>query len=252
MALLGAAVLAMWWNVPAEARAEFEDWHAHEHIPERLGIPGFRRASRWSSLDRQGGVFVMYELESYDVLSSTAYLEHLNAPTPWSTKMMPHHHGMVRSQCRVLETCGGAVAACALTVRISPAAGRDVELRAAIASLVVPLATLPGLTGVHLVRHEKPPIAATTEQKIRGNDREADWVIVATGYDSKALEALSADEFGEASLVNAGSSPGSERGLYGLAYSATPVDIAAVIRGRASSASCDAPDPARRIATSLR
>jgi hypothetical protein len=232
MALLGAGVLAMWWNVPGEARSEFEDWHAHEHFPERLSIPGFRRASRWTSTDGAGGVFVLYELEDYAVLSSPPYLDHLNMPTPWSTKMMPHHHGMVRSQCRVLETCGASVAAHALTVRLSPAPGREAVLHAAIASLVGPLATRPGLTGAHLVRHERPPIASTTEQRIRGNDREADWVLVVTGYEAAALEALAATEFGDVALAEAGAVPGSVAGLYRLAYSAIPSDVAAPVRGR--------------------
>jgi len=107
MSLLGGAALAMWWDVAGDVRAEFEHWHSHEHFAERMAIPGFRRASRWRSASDGSGVFVMYELENHDVLSSPAYLARLNAPTPWSTKMMPHHRGMVRTQCRVLETRGG-------------------------------------------------------------------------------------------------------------------------------------------------
>ena len=49
MAMLGKAALAMWWDVAPELRAEFEHWHAHEHFQERLGIPGFRRATRWTA-----------------------------------------------------------------------------------------------------------------------------------------------------------------------------------------------------------
>ena len=235
MALLGAGALAMWWNVPLDARAEFEDWHAHEHFPERLSIPGFRRASRWNSVDVAGGIFVMYELEAYEVLSSRLYLAHLNAPTAWSKKMMPHHHGMVRSQCRVLESCGGSVAAHALTVRLSPAPGRDADVRSTLASLVEPLATRPGLTGAHLTRHERPPIAATTEQKIRGSDLEADWVFLVTGYDAAALEALAQAELDEVALMDAGAAPGSVAGLYRLAYSATPSDVAVPVRGRSAA-----------------
>ena len=48
MALLGKAAIAMWWDMAAHWRAEFEDWHSHEHFPERMGIPGFRRGSRWA------------------------------------------------------------------------------------------------------------------------------------------------------------------------------------------------------------
>jgi hypothetical protein len=235
MALLGAAVITMWWKVPGDARAELEDWHSHEHFPERLSIPGFRRASRWTSADGSGGIFVMYELENYEVLSSPAYLERLNAPTPWSTKMMPHHHGMVRGLCRVLETSGVNVAAHALTVRMSPATGRDAALRTTLTALVGKLATRPGLTGAHLARHERLSVAQTTEQKIRGNDREADWVFVVNGYDATAVEAVATRELGEVALVDAGATPGSVAGLYRFAYSASPSDVATPVHGRTTA-----------------
>ena len=38
--MLGRAAVAMWWDVPPEVRAEWEDWHTHEHMPERLAHPG--------------------------------------------------------------------------------------------------------------------------------------------------------------------------------------------------------------------
>jgi hypothetical protein len=44
--MLGRAALAMWWDVPCEARDELEHWHAFEHVSERLSIDGFLRASR--------------------------------------------------------------------------------------------------------------------------------------------------------------------------------------------------------------
>ena len=46
MSLLGKAAVAMWWNIRPEQRSEFGDWHSHEHFPERMSIPGFRRGSR--------------------------------------------------------------------------------------------------------------------------------------------------------------------------------------------------------------
>lgn len=70
MGLLGGGALAMWWTVEHARRGEFEDWHSHEHFPERLAIPGFLRGSRWS--DGDGRFFVLYELESHATLSSSA------------------------------------------------------------------------------------------------------------------------------------------------------------------------------------
>src|SRR6185295_3482083 len=51
MSLLGKAALAMWWDMSTSRRPEFEHWHTHEHFPERLGILGFHRATRWTSAD---------------------------------------------------------------------------------------------------------------------------------------------------------------------------------------------------------
>jgi hypothetical protein len=224
MVLLGKAALAMWWDMAPELRAEFEDWHSHEHFPERLAIPGFRRATRWSANDGGEGVFQMYELDAHETLSSAHYLQRLNAPTPWSARMMPHHRNMVRSQCRVLESAGSNVARHALTVRLSPAAGREEALRATLKDIVSELAERRGCVGGHLLRHEFPAIAQTTEQKIRGNDRYADWVFIAVGYDAPALQALAAGELGAQALARAGALPEAEHGFYTLSYSALPAE----------------------------
>lgn len=225
MSLLGSGALAMWWQVARDMRAEFEHWHSHEHFPERTGIPGFRRATRWRSASDGSGVFVMYELDDYEVLSSPGYLARLNAPSPWSTKMMPHHLNMVRTQCRVLDTRGGAVARHALTVRLSPAGGAEEPLRRALKLLIEQLATRAGLTGAHLLRHERPAIATTTEQRIRGHDQEADCVLVVHGYDAGVLEVVAAAELDPQSLAAIGAAPGAVSDLYTLSHCATRADF---------------------------
>jgi hypothetical protein len=226
MALLGKAALAMWWDVSVQERPGFEHWHAHEHFPERLAIAGFRRASRWTSAEGGEGFFVMYELEDHAVLASAPYAARLNAPSPWSTRMMPLHRNMVRSQCQVLRSHGALTARHALTIRFSPADGSAQSLQRGLGELAASVAMRPGLVGLHVLRHEAPPLAVTAEQKIRGNgDRVADWVLVACGYDTAALHTLGQAELGEAGLHALGAAPGAERHLYGLAYSATPADV---------------------------
>ena len=226
MSLLGTAALAMWWDMAPEARAEFEDWHSHEHFPERMAIPGFCRGTRWRSATGGQGIFVMYEVEAHETLSSPAYVAHLNAPTPWSTKMMPRHENMVRSQCNVLESHGGAVAAHALTVRFSPAPGRDADVRAYLKALGESLVSRPGLTGAHLLRHQSPGVAQTTEQKIReGKDQAAYWVFIACGYELAALQDLARSRLDD-SLAHAGVAASDFSGLYSLSLSATAGDFA--------------------------
>lgn len=225
MSVLGNACLAMWWDMAPEMRVEFEHWHSHEHFPERLGIPGFLRATRWTSASGGEGIFVMYELTAHAVVSSPAYLASLNGPSPWSTKLMPHHRHMVRTQCHVLESRGTSVARQALTVRLSPASGQADALQAALAARMAAWVGQPGLAGAHLLRHQTPAIAQTTEQKIRGGDQAADWVLVVTGYEAAALDALASGELSEAALVTLGAAPGPVHGRFALSLSATPADM---------------------------
>jgi hypothetical protein len=207
MALLGQAAVAMWWDMAPAQRAEFEHWHSHEHFPERLSIPGFRRGTRWANAEGGEGYFVVYELEAYETLTSPHYLARLNAPTPWSQKMMPHHRNMVRSQCRVVESFGAGVSGFALTMRFS-----SPDEMKSITTLLHELPTRPGIAGAHLLHTQTPQAAQTTEQKIRGGDAVADWIVLLTGYDREALAELE--------LL-----PASRRDLFRLSHTMTPADL---------------------------
>jgi hypothetical protein len=170
--MLGSAAVAMWWDVAPEMRAEWEDWHTNEHMPERLAIPGFLRGTRWVSGD---SYFVLYEVDRMSTLTGGAYLERLNNPTPWSRKMMPHHRNMVRSLCELRESYGAGIPQVMATVRWS---GKTALPRG------------KGLSSAHLL--ESRPMAGvpqTTEQKIRGGDATADWILLVGGYDERAVRA---------------------------------------------------------------
>lgn len=179
--MLGKAAVAMWWDVAAEMRAEWEDWHSSEHMPERLAIPGFLRGTRWVALSGEPSYFVLYEVAQLAAMTGGAYLERLNHPTPWSRKMMPHHRNMVRSLCLVREGYGGGVAQAMATVRFSAMQNRE-------------LPRGKGLTSAHFLESQPMPGGRTTEQKIRGGDASADWVLLAGGYDAQAVRAAAMPE----------------------------------------------------------
>jgi len=225
MALQGKAALAMWWDISPDMLNEFQDWHSHEHFRERLGIPGFHRATRWRSADGGEAIFVLYELQDHAVLSSPAYLARLNSPTPWSTKMAPHHRNMVRSQCHVLTSVGGSVAGSALTVRFSPETGQEAEMLGALKKLVAVLPAQAGCTGAHVLRHEAPDIAQTTEQRIRGGDGFADWIMVVTGYEEANLRAIAESELSHKALHRAGAAEVPRWDFFTLCHSAVPADF---------------------------
>ena len=215
--MLGQAALAMWWDMDPDIRDEFEHWHSHEHVPERLALPGFQRASRWAEAGDGEGFFVLYELATYAALVSPQYLARLNAPSEWSRRMMPHHRNMVRSQCRVLESHGSAVSGHSITVRFSPAAGEQERLRSHLGALARELPARPGLAGAHLLQTDTPAIAPTTEQQIRGlADRAADWIFFATGYDAQALHRLAEGALSAAALQRAGAAAGAITAAFAL------------------------------------
>jgi hypothetical protein len=213
----------MWWTVPPEHRVEFEHWHVHEHFPERMGVPGFRRGSRWVSPDGAGSVFTLYELDAPETLTSEAYLARVNKPTPWSARMMPYHGGMVRSPVRVIESHGWGIAGFVVTVRFSPRAGAERSLEEGLCGLLQGLSQRPGLTGAHLLRTEMPQSdSLTAEQKLRGGDRAADWIVIAAGYDPEALAAVSADELRPAAITRLGAEPPPLIQTFRLSFALTP------------------------------
>jgi hypothetical protein len=225
MALAGQAALAMWWDMTPAMTPEFEHWHSHEHFPERLALPGFLRASRWRDAGGGHRFFVLYELERHETLSTPEYLARLNAPTPWSRQLMPHHGNMVRSQCRVLASRGGGVARCALTLRLKPAAGGADALQAHLGRLAERAVAQPGITGAHLLATETPALAATVEQKIRGGaDRAADWIVVLNGYDENDLLQFVHTHLGAGELATHGGEGEPVADVFQLSLSMVPAD----------------------------
>ena len=179
--MLGKAAVTIWCDVSPEVREEFDDWHAHEHMPERLSIPGFLRGSRWVGDD--GRYFMLYETQSEATLTGAPYLERLNNPTPWSRKMMPHHRNMVRGLCRVEASFGGALGQALLTVRFSGESKLDLAA----------LASRKGLVAAHLLRNIAHSSAQTTEQKLRGADAQPDWIALVTGYSAEVVASLASE-----------------------------------------------------------
>lgn len=216
----GHAAVAMWADVAIDAREAFNDWHAHEHMPERLSIPGFLRGSRWVSAEGGPGYFILYEVEELATLTTGPYLERLNNPTPWSKQMMPHHQNMVRSLCRVQARFGAGLGTALATVRFSPQPGAEQGLGRWLEETLLPgLPSRKGLVAAFLLRDAASTAAnPTMEQKIRGRDATADWVVLVSGYDADAVTATAAGEFSAANLTGHGAAPGSIIGAYNLAF----------------------------------
>ena len=86
--LCGQAVVAIWNDMTDAGRAEFYAWHVTEHMPERIGIPGFLRGRRYRAIDPQTHpeFFTLYELETFSVTTGRDYLGRPNALNPLDQK----------------------------------------------------------------------------------------------------------------------------------------------------------------------
>ena len=68
MALLGRAAVCSWNDVKPEGRDNMYEWHNREHLPERLGIPGFLRGRRFRSETAEPEFMFLYEARDMGVL----------------------------------------------------------------------------------------------------------------------------------------------------------------------------------------
>ena len=217
MALLGSAAMLLWYDIIPEQIVEHDEWHTRQHFPERVGIPGFIRAQRWVSSPPGARYFVVYEVRDIDVLSSAPYLERLNNPTPWTSRMMPNFRSMVRGFCKLESSHGSVLGTTGVTLRYSAAPGKEDRLGRWFHSDLVPDLTLrKGFTSAFMLRSDRAP-EMTAEQRIRGRDASVDLVLLVTGYSPELMAGLAQNELCANSLESHGASPGATSGVFQLA-----------------------------------
>jgi len=133
----GTGILSVWNEYPSEDVEFYERWYMTEHFPERLGVPGFLRGRRYRAIDADRTYFTFCDLDSPDVLFSSAYIARLNDPTAWTTRIMGRWSSMFRTACRRVSRAGTAVGGFVAVARFEePAAisrGQAQELKERLA-----------------------------------------------------------------------------------------------------------------------
>jgi hypothetical protein len=222
MSLAGEGVVAIWNDIVPEAREQFYEWHNREHMPERVGIPGFRRGRRYIA---QGGTpefFTLYETASPQVLVGADYLARLNHPTEWTRRTVQGFRNVSRSLCRVAFSAGCGQGGCLATLRYAVAAGREDDQRRALVRRILPeLADQQGIAGAHLCIADRAASEIETAEKRARGDRTLvpEWVVlVEGGSEAETLAHACAQALGDETLLAAGALPPIERGLYLLQH----------------------------------
>jgi hypothetical protein len=218
MSLAGLGVVAIWHDVLPAATDDFHEWHNREHMPERVGIPGFRRGRRYVAISGAPEYFNLYEADSPETLAGQDYLNRLNAPTPWTQRVVPSFRNVARSICRVAFTNGVGSGGVMLTLRFAiDAAHRDSTIDALRRRLLPPLLYRKGVAGVHLcLADEAASNVQTEEKKVRADATEVPtWIVLIEGNAVPDVDAAADDLV---PTLNAHGAAAPQRAVYRLEF----------------------------------
>ena len=111
-------ILAIWHDVDAAIGDDYERWYFREHLPERIGVPGFVAGRRYEAVEGAPKFLTYYEGKSPDIFVSTPYLARLNDPTPWTTSVLRHFRDTNRTVCRRTWATGSIRGAWGVVLRV--------------------------------------------------------------------------------------------------------------------------------------
>jgi hypothetical protein len=221
VALVGSGVLAIWNGIAEEAEADFVDWHVNEHIPERVGVPGFLRGRRYVALAGAPKYFNFYETETPAVLGSRAYLDRLNAPSDWTRRVVRHFRETSRTVCLVAASLGSGDGGCVAAIRLTAVAGADIRPHDFRARVMDPLLRAPGIIAVHLLQGQLEIGAGqTAEKELRDRpDQTAAWILLIEAVERGALDRAVGAQASPEMLKDSAAHYGPEDfGVYQLQY----------------------------------
>jgi hypothetical protein len=178
----GSGFLAIWSDVEPADLVDYRHWLTREHTSERVTTEGFLacrvfRAGR-AEINR---FFILYELSTPKVLDGPAYLARLNAPTPWSQRIMPRLHNFIRGGGRVTARAGRGEGATIMAVRLEQPLDDAEGLAAAIVACDSVAAVQIGATD--RARTSVP----TKEKGMRSNDASFAGVVIIEALDEASL-----------------------------------------------------------------
>jgi hypothetical protein len=179
----GTGFLAIWSSIEPALETDYLHWMTREHAIERVSVPGFlgvRMFRARGSAERR--YFILYRLAAPDVVASEAYLARLNAPTEWSSRIMPNLRKFVRGGGRVVAQRGRGRAGVIL-----PIACRSAEVRTACAELDRITAVDRVISARLLEVDSSGSSLPTTEKSMRTGDSSYEALVVIEALDHAAL-----------------------------------------------------------------
>lgn len=191
--LAGEGAVAIWNDIAEAGRAEFYAWHLHEHMPERVGIPGFVRGRRYRAADEatQPEFFTLYETSTFQVIQGSDYLSRLNDPTEWTRATTAHFQTTTRSLTRVVASHGVGSGGALMTMRFDIADDAVQSSVSLLTSSLEAVAQMPRISGAHLLGSDAGVSGQSTAESKGRKDllTPARWVLLLEGCDVQAFDA---------------------------------------------------------------
>ena len=192
MGLIGGGAVCIWHDLLPDALDDFYEWHNREHMPERIGIRGFRRGRRYIALHGKPQFFNLYEVDDAGVLGGADYLARLNHPTPWTRRVVPSFRNVARALCGVAYSDGAGEGGVMLTLRFDIAPPQRSGAAESLRERLLPPRVLDkGIAGVHLcIADEQASRIETAERKARAGATEVPaWIVLIEGTSAAAVDA---------------------------------------------------------------
>ena len=227
MTLLGNGVLAIWNGIAPAAEQDFVAWHVTEHIPERVGLPGFLRGRRYVATSGRPKYFNFYETDAVEALTSPAYLARLDDPTPWTRRVVAQFQETSRTICRVEATMGCGEGGWIETIRVRSAAAKHDLPGSLDRRRLADIVASPGIVGLHVLQgRPSQSRLGSTEKTLRNEpDRVVDWVILVEAVEADVLAAMRASAYSVDALLRRDAGADVESGIYRLQFALTKAEL---------------------------
>jgi hypothetical protein len=190
----GNGFLAIWSDVSAAQETDYLHWLTREHTAERLGVQGFIAVRVFKALlEGVNRFLIVYELEDATTLAGQPYLDRLNAPTPWSQRIMPILGNFARGGGRRVASAGNGHGAIVAALRLSGdqlSADQLPADRMSAAQVVQQLVAGDRIVAAHLLETDQARTGIRTGEKgLRANDGSFDVLLLVEGLDHAAVRA---------------------------------------------------------------
>jgi hypothetical protein len=181
-------ILAIWNDVKPGREADFDAWFQGEHLVERLAVPGFLYGRRHEAISGDRRYSNFYLTEGPEVLTSKAYLDRLDNPTPMTRMIMSEVFiNMTRTICRRVARRGHFRGSYAVTVRFN-----DAPDEAALTSQMDKLLNEPGIAAAELWLAADAGAPVSMEERLRGGDKKIKGCLMIDTLRQAPAEALGA------------------------------------------------------------